>query len=203
MSKEFNEQERHRQKMEKRKIIQNQKVESKQLEKGLLMVHTGTGKGKSTAAFGVALRMLGYGRSIGIVQFIKGSWDTGERKALEVFKDQVQWYSMGEGFTWQTQDREKDILAAQKTWEKALELIAQPDLSLVILDELNIALRYNYLDVARVVDGLQKKRSGLHIIVTGRNAKPDLIEVADLVVDMKDVKHHFSAGVKAQEGIEF
>ncbi len=194
---------RHRAKMEKRKAVQDQEVAGKTLEKGLLMVHTGPGKGKSTAAFGLALRMLGRGGRVGVVQFIKGAWSTGEREALEKFGDQVVWHTMGEGFTWETQDLERDKAAAHRAFEKAKELMADESLSLLILDELNIALRYAYLDLAEVIAALQARRPGLHVVVTGRNAKPELVEAADLVTEMTLVKHHFKAGVKAQAGIEF
>ena len=195
--------ERHRAKMAKRKAVQDDEVAGKTVQKGLLIVHTGTGKGKSTAAFGLALRMLGRGRRVGVVQFIKGAWHTAERDALLKFGDQVSWHTMGEGFTWETQDLSRDIAAAERAWGKAQELMADPSFGLVILDELNIALRYGYLDLDRVVAALQARRAGLHVVVTGRNAKPELIEAADLVTDMTLVKHHFAAGVKAQEGIEF
>jgi cob(I)alamin adenosyltransferase len=195
--------ERHRAKMAKRKAVQDKEVAGKTVEKGLLIVHTGTGKGKSTAAFGLALRMLGRGKRIGVVQFIKGAWHTAERDALAKFGDQVSWHTMGEGFTWETQDLSRDIAAAERAWRKAEELMADPGLSLVILDELNIALRYDYLPLARVLDALKTRRPSLHVIVTGRNAKPELIEAADLVTEMTPVKHHFASGVKAQEGIEF
>jgi len=195
--------ERHRAKMAKRKEVQDKEVAGKTIEKGLLIVHTGTGKGKSTAAFGLALRMIGRGRRVGVVQFIKGAWQTAERDALAKFGDQVSWHSMGEGFTWETQDRERDIAAAKRAWEKAQELMADPSFGLVILDELNIALRYDYLDLKEVVDALNARRPDLHVVVTGRNAKPELIAAADLVTEMTLVKHHFAAGVKAQEGIEF
>jgi len=195
--------ERHRAKMAKRKAVQDAEVAEKKIEKGLLIVHTGPGKGKSTAAFGLALRMLGRGHRVGVVQFIKGSWHTAERDALARFGDQVAWFSMGEGFTWETQDLKRDIAAAERAWAKALELMADMSFGLVILDELNIALRYDYLDLAMVVAALSARRSGLHIVVTGRNAKPDLIAAADLVTEMALVKHHFAAGVKAQPGIEF
>jgi cob(I)alamin adenosyltransferase len=195
--------ERHRAKMAKRKAVQDKEVAGKTVEKGLLIVHTGTGKGKSTAAFGLALRMLGRGKRIGVVQFIKGAWHTAERDALAKFGDQVSWHTMGEGFTWETQDLSRDIAAAERAWRKAEELMADPGLSLVILDELNIALRYDYLPLARVLDTLKTRRPSLHVIVTGRNAKPELIEAADLVTEMTPVKHHFASGVKAQEGIEF
>jgi cob(I)alamin adenosyltransferase len=196
--------ERHRGKMANRKAAQDAEVAAKTIaEKGLLIVHTGTGKGKSTAAFGLGLRMLGRGKRIGVVQFIKGAWHTAERDALAKFGDQVSWHTMGEGFTWETQDRARDIAAAERAFAKAEELIADRSIDLVILDELNIALRYDYLDLARVVSVLQARRPSLHVIVTGRNAKPELIEAADLVTEMTLVKHHFAAGVKAQEGIEF
>jgi len=169
----------------------------------VLAVHTGPGKGKSTAAFGLALRMLGRGRRVGVVQFIKGAWHSAERDALARFGDQVSWHTMGEGFTWETQDRARDVAAAERAWGKSLELIADPAFGLVILDELNIALRYEYLDLAAVVAALSARRAGLHVVVTGRNAKPELIAAADLVTEMTLVKHHFAAGVKAQPGIEF
>jgi cob(I)alamin adenosyltransferase len=195
--------ERHRAKMAKRKAVQDEEVAGKKLEKGLLIVHTGTGKGKSTAAFGLALRMLGRGRRIGVVQFIKGGWHSAERDAFEKFGDQAAWHSMGEGFTWETQDLARDIEAAERAWAKAQELMADPSFSLVVLDELNIALRYDYLPLDKVVAALKARRPDLHVVVTGRNAKPALIDAADLVTDMMLVKHHFAAGVKAQEGIEF
>jgi cob(I)alamin adenosyltransferase len=194
---------RHRAKMAKRKAMQDAEAASTTVEKGLLIVHTGTGKGKSTAAFGLALRMLGRGRRIGVVQFIKGAWHSAERDALEKFGDQVSWHTMGEGFTWDTQDLARDIAAAERAWAKACELMAEPSLALVILDELNIALRYDYLDLPSVVATLRARRPDLHVVITGRNAKPELIEAADLVTDMNLVKHHFAAGVKAQPGIEF
>jgi cob(I)alamin adenosyltransferase len=194
---------RHRAKMAKRKAMQDAEAASKTVEKGLLIVHTGTGKGKSTAAFGLALRMLGRGRRIGVVQFIKGAWHSAERDALEKFGDQVSWHTMGEGFTWDTQDLARDIAAAERAWAKACELMAEPALALVILDELNIALRYDYLELPSVIATLRARRPDLHVVITGRNAKPELIEAADLVTDMNLVKHHFAAGVKAQPGIEF
>jgi cob(I)alamin adenosyltransferase len=195
--------ERHRAKMAKRKEVQDHEVAGKTVEKGLLIVHTGTGKGKSTAAFGLALRMLGRGKRVGVVQFVKGAWHTAERDALAKFGDQVAWYSMGEGFTWETQDLARDIAAAERAWAKAVELMDDPSFGLVILDELNIALRYDYLPLDEVIATLKNRRPDLHVVVTGRNAKPDLIEAADLVTDMTLVKHHFAAGVKAQPGIEF
>jgi cob(I)alamin adenosyltransferase len=198
------EQARHTEKMKKRKAVQDAEVAAKSIaEKGLLIVHTGPGKGKSTAAFGQVLRALGHGWRVGIVQFIKGAWDTGERRALDRFGDQVAFHALGEGFTWETQDKARDIAAAEKAWAKAVELMADPALRLLVLDELNIALRYDYLPLADVVAALQNRRSDLNVIVTGRNAKPELIAAADLVTEMALVKHHFKAGVKAQAGIEF
>jgi cob(I)alamin adenosyltransferase len=194
---------RHRAKMIKRKAVQDREVAGKTLEKGLLIVNTGPGKGKSTAAFGLMLRALGRGFRVGVVQFVKGAWETGERLALDRFKDQVEWHTMGEGFTWETQDRARDVAAAERAWGKALELMARDDIRLVVLDELNIALRYDYLPLADVVAALSARRPDLHVVVTGRNAKPELVEAADLVTEMTLVKHHFNAGVKAQEGIEF
>jgi cob(I)alamin adenosyltransferase len=195
---------RHKMKMAKRKAAQDAEVASKPIaEKGLLIVHTGPGKGKSTAAFGLALRALGRGWKVGVVQFIKGAWETGERKALERFGDLLVWRTMGEGFTWETQDRARDIAAAEKAWAVARRMMADPQIRLLVLDELNIALRYDYLALGEVVAALKARRHGLHIVVTGRNAKQELIEAADLVTEMALVKHHFAAGVKAQEGIEF
>jgi len=189
--------ERHRAKMAKRKAVQDAEVASKTAEKGLLIVHTGTGKGKSTAAFGLALRMLGRGHRVGVVQFGKGAWQSAERAALEQFGAQVVWHTLGEGFTWETQDRARDVAAAERAWSKARELMADPSFGMVVLDELNIALRYEHLDLGAVIAALTARRTGLHVVVTGRNAKPDL------VTEMTLVKHPFRAGVKAQKGIEF
>jgi cob(I)alamin adenosyltransferase len=189
--------------MAKRKAAQDTEVAGKTIEKGLLIVHTGAGKGKSTAAFGLALRMLGRDERVGVVQFIKGAWHTAERDALAKFGDQIVWHAMGEGFTWETQDRARDIAAAERAWAKARELMDDVRFKLVILDELNIALRYDYLELASVVAALAARRGDLHVVVTGRNAKPELLAAADLVTEMTLVKHHFAAGVKAQPGIEF
>jgi cob(I)alamin adenosyltransferase len=195
---------RHKMKMAKRKAAQDAEVASKPIaRKGLLIVHTGPGKGKSTAAFGLALRALGRGWKVGVVQFIKGAWETGERQALERFGDLLVWRTMGEGFTWETQDRARDIAAARAAWAVARQMMADAQIRLLVLDELNIALRYDYLALGDVVAALKERRQGLHIVVTGRNAKQELIEAADLVTEMTLVKHHFAAGVKAQEGIEF
>ncbi|HEY4925796.1 MAG TPA: cob(I)yrinic acid a,c-diamide adenosyltransferase [Roseiarcus sp.] len=196
--------ERHKAKMARRKAVQDAEVAAKPIEsKGLLIVHTGPGKGKSTAAFGLALRALGRGWRVGVVQFIKGAWSTGERLSFERFGEQMIWRTMGEGFTWETQDRQRDIAAAAAAWANALELMADPTIRLIVLDELNIALRYDYLPLAEVVAALGARRGDLHVVVTGRNAKTELIEAADLVTEMALVKHHFAAGVRAQEGIEY
>jgi cob(I)alamin adenosyltransferase len=194
---------RHNEKMARRKAVRDRILATKTIERGLLIVHTGTGKGKSTAAFGLVLRCLGHGMRVGIVQFVKGVWQTGERLALERFGDLVTCRAMGEGFTWETQDRARDIAAAHGAWETAKAMIADPTYRLVLLDELNIVLRYDYLPVEEVAAVLAARPPGLHLVVTGRNAKRELIEVADLVTEMALVKHPFRAGVKAQRGIEF
>src|SRR5689334_14927961 len=194
---------RHKAKMANRKTAQDAEVAGKTVEKGLLVVHTGKGKGKSTAAFGLMLRALGRGFRCGVVQFGKGAWQSGERTAIERFGDQVEWHTLGEGFTWETQDRARDVAAAERAWAATERLMADPTIKLIVLDELNIALRYDHLDIKRVVAALKARRADQHIVVTGRNAKPELIEAADLVTEMTLVKHHFAAGVKAQEGIEF
>jgi cob(I)alamin adenosyltransferase len=193
----------HKEKMANRKAVQDAKVAAKTAEKGLLIVHTGKGKGKSTAAWGLLLRALGRGFRCGVVQFGKGAWQSGERTAVERFGEQVQWHTLGEGFTWETQDRARDVEAAERAWAKTLELMADPAIRMIVLDELNIALRYDHLDIDKVVAALQARRGDLHIVVTGRNAKQPLLDAADLVTEMMPVKHHFAAGVKAQEGIEF
>jgi cob(I)alamin adenosyltransferase len=201
---EKDEQERHRAKMAKRKAAQDAEVAGKVIaQKGLLIVHTGTGKGKSTAAFGLVLRMLGYGKKCAVVQFIKGAWNTGERKVLEGFGPLMEWHTLGESFTWETQDKARDMAAAAKAWQTAKAMMQDPALKLLVLDELNIALRYDYLPLDEVVETLKDRRPDLNIVVTGRNAKQPLIEAADLVTEMTLVKHHFAQGVKAQEGIEF
>ncbi len=195
---------RHRAKMQRRKAVQDAEVASKTVvSKGLLLIHTGPGKGKSTAAFGLALRMLGAGGRVGVVQFVKGAWEVAERDAFAIFGDRVAWHSMGEGFTWETQDRARDLAAAGRAWAKAREMLADPAFDLLVLDEINIALRYEMLDLAEVAATLAARRDGLHVIATGRNAKPELVAVADCVTEFAAVKHHFAAGVRAQKGIEF
>ncbi len=193
----------HNEKAARRKAAKAKILATKTEERGLIIVHTGTGKGKSTAAFGLVLRCLGHGMRVGIVQFVKGAWATGERTVLARFPDLVTMRAMGEGFTWETQDRARDIAAARAAWDAAKAMLADPAYRLILLDELNIVLRYDYLPVEEVVAALKGKPRDLHVVVTGRNAKPELIEIADLVTEMKLVKHPFRAGVKAQAGIEF
>jgi cob(I)alamin adenosyltransferase len=194
---------RHNEKMAKKKAARAKILATKTEERGLLIVHTGTGKGKSSAAFGMVLRCIGHGMRVGVVQFVKGVWQTGERAVLEKFPELVTLRAMGEGFTWETQDRARDIAAARTAWEAAKAMIADPSYRLILLDELNIVLRYDYLPVAEIIGTLKGKPRELHVVVTGRNAKPELIELADLVTEMMMVKHPFRSGVKAQKGIEF
>jgi len=193
----------HAEKAARRKAVKAKILATKTEERGLIIVHTGTGKGKSTAAFGLVLRCLGHDMRVGIVQFVKGAWNTGERTVLARFPELVTMRAMGEGFTWETQDRGRDIAAARAAWEVAKAMLADPAYRLILLDELNIVLRYDYLPVEEVVAALKGKPRDLHVVVTGRNAKPELIDIADLVTEMKLVKHPFRAGVKAQAGIEF
>jgi len=187
----------------KRKAARAKMMATKTIEKGLLIVHTGKGKGKSTAAFGMVMRAIGHGMKVGVVQFVKGKWETGERGVLQRFPDLVTIRTMGEGFTWETQDRARDIAAARAAWEEAKRLMADPGYRLILLDELNIVLRYDYLPIEEVVATLSTRPKSLHVIVTGRNAKPELIDAADLVTEMTMLKHPFRDGVKAQAGIEF
>jgi cob(I)alamin adenosyltransferase len=195
---------RHAEKMRKKKAARDKIVATKTIEKGLVIVHTGKGKGKSTAAFGLVLRALGHGMPVAVVQFVKGRWESGERIALQKFTGLVTLHTMGEGFTWETQDRQRDINAARAAWEKAKALIGEGKHRVVLLDELNIVLRYEYLPVDEVVAFLrEEKPAGVHVIVTGRNAPDALIETADLVTEMEMVKHPFRSGVKAQKGIEY
>jgi len=199
---------RANEKARKRKAAREKILATKTIEKGLLIVHTGKGKGKSTAAFGLAARAIGNGMRVGVVQFVKGKWETGERVVLERFPEQVTIRVMGEGFTWDTQDRARDIRAAEAGWAAAREMIEAargpaPRYDLVVLDELNIVLRYDYLPLDQVLAVLRDRPPALHVAVTGRNAKPALIELADLVTEMTEIKHPFRAGVKAQKGIEF
>jgi cob(I)alamin adenosyltransferase len=194
---------RHTEKMRKKKAARDKILAGKTIEKGLLIVHTGKGKGKSTAAFGMVMRSIGHGMKVGVVQFVKGAWNTGERAVLEKFPDLCTIMAMGEGFTWETQDRQRDIDHARAGWEEAKRMLADPNYRMVLLDELNIVLRYDYLPLDEIVGALQNRPPGKHVIVTGRNASDRLIEIADLVTEMELVKHPFRSGVKAQAGIEF
>ena len=194
---------RANEKRRKHKVAKDKLIATKTKEGGLLLVHTGKGKGKTTAAMGLVARCIGHGKKIGIVQFVKGKWETGERVVLEAFPELVTVTAMGEGFTWETQDRARDIAAATAAWKRAKEMMEDPSLFLVLLDEINIVLRNNYIDIEEVVDYLRNKPRDKHVICTGRNAKPELIGVADLVTEMTEVKHHFRDGYKAQAGIEF
>ena len=199
------ENQRHNDKMKKIKAARDKIMETKTQEKGLIMVHTGNGKGKSSSGFGMIMRCIAHGMPSAVVQFIKGTWMTGERKILtEKFSDECTFVVSGEGFTWETQDRERDIAAAQAGWERAKELILDEQIKFVLLDEINIALRYDYIDIDEVTDFLLRKKPYMnHVCLTGRNAKNELIEVADLVTEMSLVKHPFQEGIKAQLGIEF
>jgi cob(I)alamin adenosyltransferase len=196
---------RHAAKMAKKKAARDKIMAGKEGEKGLIIVHTGAGKGKSSSGFGMILRCVAHGMPCAVVQFIKGAWDTGERRLLTThFADLCQFHAMGEGFTWETQDKARDIAAARAGWEKAKELIRDPSIRMVLLDEINIALRYDYLDLAEVLEFLKTEKPPLtHVVLTGRNAGEALIEAADLVTEMTLIKHPFRAGIKAQAGVEF
>lgn len=194
---------RHREKMAKKKAARDRMMAKKVDGRGLLIVHTGAGKGKSSAAFGMALRCIGHGMKVGVIQFIKGAWDTAERRILTSFEDQVIFKAMGEGFTWETQDRARDIAAAERAWEEAKLLLADEDVAMVILDELNVVLRYGYLPVEPVLAAIAARPPHQHVVLTGRNALEPVIEAADLVTEMTMVKHPFRSGVKAQAGVEF
>lgn len=194
---------RHAEKMANKKAARDKILAKKTQEKGLLIVHTGKGKGKSTAAMGLAIRAIGNNMKVGVIQFVKGVWDTGERVVLDKFSELCTIRAMGEGFTWDTQDRQRDIDAARAAWNYAKVIMADPTYKVVILDELNIVLRYSYIPLEEVVETLTHKRADLHVVVTGRNAKQPLIDLADLVTEMMEVKHPFRTGVKAQVGIEF
>ena len=196
---------RHASKMAKKKVARDKIMATKEGEKGLIIVHTGAGKGKSSSGFGMILRCIAHGMPCAVVQFIKGAWDTGERRMIEAhFAHLCQFHAMGEGFTWETQDRARDIAMAEKGWAKAKELILDPSIQMVLLDEINIALRYDYLDINEVVAFLRDEKPPLtHVVLTGRNAKEGLIDLADLVTEMTLIKHPFRSGIKAQKGVEF
>ena len=194
----------HKAKMEKKKAARDKIMASKTEARGLIIIHTGKGKGKSTAAWGLALRAMGHGKRVGIVQFVKGEWETGERTVLEErFSDLCQIRALGRGFSWESQDLEKDIAAAQSAWDAAMEMMADQSIDMVICDEINIALRYGHLEPKKIVAELAKKRSDLHVVLTGRNAPDELVDAADLVTEMTLIKHPFRSGVKAQIGVEF
>ncbi|MBK58089.1 MAG: cob(I)yrinic acid a,c-diamide adenosyltransferase [Pseudomonas sp.] len=194
---------RHKARMQRKKAVVDEKIAEAQDEYGLLLVHTGNGKGKSSSAFGMVARALGHGIRVGVVQFIKGAASTGEESFFRRFPDEVRYYVMGEGFTWETQDRQRDIAKAKEAWNVAAQLLADPEIGLVVLDELNIALKYGYLELDPVLADIESRPLLQHVVVTGRGAPPGLIEAADTVTEMSLVKHAFKAGVKAQKGIEF
>ncbi|WP_341198213.1 cob(I)yrinic acid a,c-diamide adenosyltransferase [Hyphomonas chukchiensis] len=194
----------HTEKMKALQTEQKKKTsEARDPGRGLILVHTGNGKGKSSSAFGVIIRALGWGHKVGVVQFIKGKWITGERQFFAKFADQVTWHTMGEGFTWDTQDKDRDIAAAEAAFARACEMMQSGDYDLIVLDEINIALRYDYLDVQAVIDGLKARSDRTSVILTGRDARPELMDYADLVSEMTEVKHPFKAGIKAQRGLDF
>lgn len=195
--------ERHRARMQRKKEVIDQKINASKHDTGVLLVNTGNGKGKSSSAFGMVVRALGHGMKVGVVQFIKGAKATGEEQFLRRFPDEVSFHAMGEGYTWETQDRERDVAAAGRAWAKAQEFLNDPTIGLVVLDELNIALKYRYLDVNQVVTDLLSRPEMQHVIVTGRAAPPELIEAADTATEMQLLKHAFAAGIAAQPGIEW
>ena len=195
--------ERHKARMQRKKEVVDQKISSASRDAGVLVVNTGNGKGKSSSAFGMAIRALGHGMQVGVVQFIKGAKSTGEELFLQRFPEEVSFHAMGEGYTWETQNRERDIACAERAWERAKTFLSDPAIGMVILDELNIALKYRYLDVQRVIADLQARPSMQHVVVTGRAAPPELIAIADTVTEMQPVKHAFAAGIAAQPGVEW
>ncbi|HYD95197.1 MAG TPA: cob(I)yrinic acid a,c-diamide adenosyltransferase [Noviherbaspirillum sp.] len=201
MTEELNE--RHRARMQRKKEVVDKKIEAARRDAGVLLVNTGNGKGKSSSAFGMAIRALGHGMKVGVVQFIKGAKSTGEELFLQRFPDELRFYAMGEGYTWETQDRERDIACAERAWARAKEFLTDPAIGFVVLDELNIALKYRYLDVQRVIEDLRARPVMQHVVVTGRAAPPELIAVADTVTEMQPVKHAFAAGIAAQPGVEW
>jgi len=195
---------KHKEKMQELKTRQREKTAGNvNPDRGLVLVHTGNGKGKSSSAFGVLARALGWGKQVGVVQFIKGKWVTGERQFFDRFPDQVHWFTMGDGFTWNTQDLESDTAAAQAAFDKGKAMLASGDYDLLVLDEINIALRYNYLDITDVISGIDARHERTSVILTGRDAKPELLDMADLVTDMQEIKHPFKSGIKAQQGIDY
>jgi cob(I)alamin adenosyltransferase len=195
--------ERHKSRMQRKKEIVDQKIASANRDAGVLVVNTGNGKGKSSSAFGMAIRALGHGMKVGVVQFIKGAKSTGEELFLQRFPEEVSFHAMGEGYTWETQNRERDVACAQRAWERAKAFLSDPEVGMVVLDELNIALKYHYLDVNQIIADLQARPAMQHVVVTGRGALPELIAIADTVTEMQPVKHAFAAGIAAQRGVEW
>ncbi|MCM0020949.1 MAG: cob(I)yrinic acid a,c-diamide adenosyltransferase [Tagaea sp.] len=193
----------HAEKMARIKAARDKMMAGKSGEKGLLIVHTGKGKGKSSSAFGMALRCLGHGMKVGIVQYVKGAWDTGEARFLARFPEHCEIKSLGEGFTWETQDRARDVAAAERAWAESARMLADPSYAMVILDEINISLRYEQIPLGTVLDAIAARPALQHVVATGRNAAPELIEMADLVTEMTLIKHPFRDGIKAQKGVEF
>ena len=197
-------QEAYRRRMQRRQQVQRKRVEERNLEKGLVLVFTGDGKGKTTAALGLVLRTLGHGERVAVVQFIKGGWQPGEARALQIFGDALRWHALGEGFTWETQNRERDRDLVQQAWRRSLHYLADAHHKLVVLDEINVAMRLGYLDPAEVIQGLDRRPPLTHVALTGRGAPPDLVERADLVTEMRLLRHPFrEQGVRAQAGIEY
>ena len=195
---------KYKRRMQQRKEVQSKRVSERGIEKGLKIVFTGQGKGKTTAALGMAIRALGHGENVAIVQFIKGGWEPGESKAFEIYGEQIKWHALGEGFTWETQDREKDKELVTLAWEQSLKYLSSSKYKLVILDEINIAIKLGYLSVNEVIEGIRGRPNLTHVVLTGRGAKQELIEIADLVTEMNLVKHPFKEqGIKAQKGVEF
>ncbi|MDZ7803024.1 cob(I)yrinic acid a,c-diamide adenosyltransferase [Thiohalophilus sp.] len=201
MSNEETAEQRYQRRMERKKAVVDEKVARADQDKGLILVHTGNGKGKSSAGFGMLARALGHDMRVGVVQFIKGSFSTGEETFFRRFPE-VQYHVMGEGFTWETRDRERDTEMAYHAWQKALAMLRDPEINLILLDEINIALKYKYIPMDEVIDALANKPAMQHVILTGRGAKPELIEIADTVTEMKEIKHAFKAGIRAQQGVE-
>ena len=195
--------ERHRARMQRKKVVVDRKIEAAKRNTGVLLVNTGNGKGKSSSAFGMAIRALGHGMKVGVVQFIKGAQSTGEELFLQRFPGEVSFHAMGEGYTWETQDRERDIACAERAWARAKEFLSDPSVGFVVLDELNIALKYRYLEVNRVIEDLRSRPPMQHVVVTGRAAPPELIAAADTVTEMQPLKHAFAAGIAAQPGVEW